>query len=128
MEKAATATAEALAKERDARLTAEFVKTATKYEMILGAADKAGPMLKALATDDDAFEWLTKKLDAVTAIVKASDVFKELGVASEDDPATQIEVLAKEKMKTSPKLTRAPAKVLTRKERPDLRDKEREAK
>ena len=128
MEKAAAETTEALAKERDVRLTAEFVKTATKYETILGAADKAGPMLKALATDDDAFEWLTKKLDAITVIVKASDVFKELGVASGDDPATQIEALAKEKMKTSPKLTLAQAKVLTRKERPDLRDKEREAK
>ena len=128
MKKAAAETTEALAKERDARLTAEFVKTATKYETILGAADEAGPMLKALATDDDAFEWLTKKLDAVTAIVKASDVFKELGVASEDDPVTLIETLAKEKMKDNSKLTLAQAKVLTRKERPDLRDKEREAK
>ena len=127
MEKAATATTEALAKERDARLTAEFVKTATRFEAILGAADEAGPMLKTLATDDDAFEWLTKKLEAVTAIVDASDVFKELGVAGEGDAATQIVTLAKEKMKDS-KLTLAQAKVLTRKERPDLRDKEREAK
>ena len=128
MEKAAAETSEALAKERDTRLTAEFVKTATNDEVILGAADEAGPMLKALATDGDAFEWLTKKLDAISVIVETSDVFKELGVAGEGDAATQIVTLAKEKMKTSPKLTLAQAKVLTRKERPDLRDKEREAK
>ena len=128
MEKAAAETSEALAKERDTRLTAEFVKTATNYEVILGAADEAGPMLKALATDGDAFEWLTKKLDAISVIVETSDVFKELGVAGEGDPASQIVALAKDKMKDSPKLTLAQARMLVRKERPDLRDLEREAK
>lgn len=126
MQKAADAQAEALTKERDARLLAEFTKTAEGYTSVLGKADEAGPMLKALASDDKAFEWLTKKLDAVGAIVKASDLFKELGVTDEGDPKAQIEALAKEKQKDNPKLTSAQAKVLVRKERPDLKAAERE--
>ena len=126
MQKAAETQTEALTKERDKRLLAEFTKTAEGYTSVLGKADEAGPMLKALASDEKAFEWLTKKLDAVGAIVKASDLFKELGVTDEGDPKAQIEALAKEKQKDNPKLSSAQAKVLVRKERPELKAAERE--
>ena len=83
-------------------------------------------MLKAFAQHDDEYKTLIEKLDAVSAIVATSDLFKELGVTDEGDPAAQIEALAKEKQKDSPKLTSAQAKVLVRTERPDLKAAERE--
>ncbi len=113
-----------LAKERDARLTAEFVKTAETYTSILGDAAEAGPKLKTLA-ETDAYDWLVEKLNTVSAIVATSDLFKELGVSDEADPTVAIEALAKEKQKDNSELTIEQAKVLVRTERPDLKDAER---
>jgi len=113
-----------LAAEKDARLTAEFTKTAETYTGVLGDAAEAGPKLKTLATTD-AYDWLVEKLNAVAAIVATSDLFKELGVSDEADPKEQITVLAKEKQKDNPDLTIEQAKVLVRTERPDLKTAER---
>jgi len=126
MESDATAQAAELVKERDARLTAEFTKQAEGYTGVLGDADQAGPHLKDLAKADEAYKWLIEKLDAVSAIVATSDLFKELGVNDEADPKSQIEALAFEKRKDNPDLTQAQAKVLVRKERPDLKAAERQ--
>ncbi len=124
MEKAAKVQADELVKERDARLTAEFSKTAESYTRILG--DDGGKLLKAFSAHTDEYETLIEKLDAISIIVETSDLFKELGVNDQADPKEQIEALAKEKQKDNPKLTLTQAKVLVRKERTDLRDLERE--
>lgn len=113
-----------LAKERDARLTAEFAKTAEKYTKILG--DDGGQMLKAFSTHADEYATLIEKLDAVTVLVETSDVFKEFGTQDAGDPATQIETLAVEKRRDNPDLTPAQARALVRTERPDLKQAERE--
>lgn len=114
-----------LAAEKDARLTAEFVKAAEGYTSILGDASEAGPILKTLAADSDAYKWLIDKLNAMTTIAETSDLFKELGVSDEADPKSQIEALAKEKQKENSALTVEQAKVLVRTERPDLKTAER---
>ena len=125
MQKAADVQAEALAKEKDARLTAEFTKTAEGYTGVLGDADEAGPHLKNLAEAEEAYGWLIEKMDAVAAIVATSDIFKELGVNEEGDPVDQITALAKEKQEQNSDLTVEAARVLVRKERPDLKAAER---
>lgn len=125
MQKAADVQAEALAKEKDARLTAEFTKTAEGYTGVLGDADEAGPHLKNLAKAEEAYGWLIEKMDAVAAIVATSDIFKELGVNEEGDPVDQITALAKEKQEQNSDLTVEAARVLVRKERPDLKAAER---
>ncbi len=113
-----------LAKERDARLTAEFAKTAEKYIPVLG--DDGGTLLKAFSAHDDEYKTLIAKLDTMVAVIETADLFKELGVNDQADPKSQIEALAIEKQKDNPDLTTAQARALVRTERPDLKQAERE--
>ncbi len=125
IEKKAADTAADLAKERDARLTVEWVGKARAYRNVLGDAEEAGPHLKVL-TDTDSADWLLEKLKTVEAVIAKSDLFKELGKADGGSATEQIEALAKEAKKDNAELTDAQARALVRSANPDLKTAERE--
>jgi hypothetical protein len=127
LEKKAADQAAALEKERDARLTVEWVGKARAFEKVLGDAETAAPYLKGL--DEGTAEWLLEKLANVEKALEASDLFKELGSSDDDSSAAdKIDALAKENLKANPELTMEQARVLVRKANPDLKRLEREGR
>jgi hypothetical protein len=127
LEKKAADQAAALEKERDARLTVEWVGKARAFEKVLGDAEEAAPHLKSL--DEGTAEWLLEKLANVEKALEASDLFKELGSSDDDSSAAdKIDALAKENLKANPELTMEQARVLVRKANPDLKRLEREGR
>jgi hypothetical protein len=124
LEKQAADTAAALAKERDERLTVVWVGKARAFERTIGDAEEAAPHFKAMPTETS--DWLLEKLTKIEAVLEKSDLFKEVGKNDEASAAEQIDALAVEKRKENPELTDAQARVLVRKENPDLRAAEKE--
>jgi len=114
-----------LAVEKDARLVEKFTKAAESYT-VLGDAKEAGPNLKTIAENEAVYKWLIEKVEAAQAIADTSPLFSELGAGDDGDPVAQIDELAKEKQKDNPELTVEQARILVRKERPDLRELESE--
>lgn len=124
LEKKAADHAEALAKERDARVTVEWIGKAREFEKVLGDAEESAPHFKGMS--DETAEWLIDKLRKVEAVLEKSDLFKELGSNDTASAAEQIAALVVEKQTQNPDLTDQQARVLVRKERPDLKALERE--
>lgn len=124
LEKAAADNAEALAKERDERLTVVWTGKAQAFTKILGDPADAAPFLKGMEAETS--EWLLDKLATVEKVLEKADLFKEIG-SSEDDatPADKIAAIAKDKQKDNPELTPAQARALARSENPDLVEAER---
>ena len=124
LEKQHAATSEALAKERNERLTAEWIGKARAFESVLGDAEQAGPVLKNLP--DTEREWLLEKLQQAETIIAKSPLFKELGKAEDGSARDEVETLAKAKRVENPKLSMAQARKLVRDENPELKRRERE--
>ena len=123
LRKTADAQAKQIEAERDARHTVEVAKIVERFSKILGD-DDAVAMLKTVPTET--MEWLTGRLEHADGIIAKSGLFKEIGSgADDDDPAGQIQTLAVEKMTSNTDLTIAQARLLVRKERPDLATAER---
>ncbi len=118
------ATATELAKERDEREIADYVSKAEPFQAVLGDPAEAGPKLRELAKSGDA-DWLLEKVGTVVNLASQSDILKELGAADGGTVSDQIEALAKEKRQENPDLTDQQARVLVRKEHPDLREQEK---
>ena len=127
LEKKAAEQEAALEKERDARLTAEWIGKARSFEKVLGDAETAAPFLKSL--DTGTADWLLEKLASVEKVLERSDLFKEFGSSEDDSTAKdKIDALAKEKLGDNPELTMEQARVLVRKANPDLKRLEREGR
>ena len=124
LEKRATEQAEALEKERDARLTVEWIGKAREFEKVLGDAEEAAPHLKAIPEGTQ--DWLLEKLKNAEAVLEKSGLLKEIGSNESASASEQIESLAKEKQTQNPDLTDQQARQLVRKEHPELRALERE--
>jgi hypothetical protein len=93
---------------------------------ILGDPETAAPHLQALAEAGEHFDWLWTKVQDVNALVNKSALFKELGVGDGGDATAQIEALAKKLQETDTGLSNEQARLLARKQRPDLKKMERE--
>lgn len=118
------ATAEALAKERRDRELETFVSKAEPYSAVLGDPAEAGAKLQALSDAGDT-DWLLEKISTVVNLAEKSDLLKELGAADSGTAKDQVDALAKEKQADNPDLTDAQARVLVRKEHPELKQLER---
>ena len=119
LEKAAADNAEALAKERDERLTVVWIGKARSFEKILGDAEESAPFLKGM--EPETSDWLLGKLQTAEKLLEKSDLLKELGSSDDDaDPSGKIAKLADDKRKENPTLTPARARALVRDENPDL--------
>jgi hypothetical protein len=115
---------DALAKERRERELEGFVKQAEPFEAVLGDPAEAGAKLQALSDAGDT-DWLIEKIGTVVNLAEKSDLLKELGAADSGTAKNQVEALAKEKQADNPDLTDAQARVLVRKEHPELKQLER---
>lgn len=119
-----SANAEALSKERRERELEGFVSKAKPFEAVLGDPAEAGAKLQALSDAGDT-EWLLEKIGVIVNLAEKSDLLKEVGVGDSGSAKDQVEALAKEKQKDNPDLTDAQARVLVRKEHPELKQLER---
>lgn len=115
-------TLEQLRKERETRVRRDYTDLAKSLD-VEDAADHLMEIGEAVS--DAAKDWLVEQLRTFKKVADGSDLFKEFGRGDAGDPVSQIETLAKEKMGQNSDLTIEQARVLVRKERPDLRDAER---
>jgi hypothetical protein len=110
--------------EKAAALSAAFAKA--ESAPILGDPETAAPHIQALAEAGESFDWLWEKVQHVNSLVTKSKLFEQVGTGDAGDAASQIVALAKDLQKDNPKLSDEQAKVLARKQRPDLKKMERE--
>lgn len=103
---------------------AEFVKIASKYEILGEKADELAKTLKtAKAAGEETYNSVIKALDTALDVVEKSGTFKEIGKAGSgqaDSPQSQIEKIAAELRKNDSTLGYRQSIDLAFQSRPDL--------